>query len=163
MEVQIIKDKTNPILKRREISLKVKDKVTPSRIEVKGKLAALLNSKPELIVIERLGTVYGKQELAGTACIYQTEERLKQLAHEHLVARDAPKAKEGGEAPAQAAQAAPAAKEAEVKAEPKAEVKPEPKAEAKPKVEAKEKAEPKTESKPKAEAKSEEKKKPEKK
>jgi small subunit ribosomal protein S24e len=151
MEVQIIKDKTNPILKRREISLKIKDKVTPSRIEVKGKLAALLNSKPELIVIECLGTTYGKQELTGTACIYQTEERLKQLAHEHLVARDAPKVKEGGEAPA--APAAPAAKEAEVKAEPKAE--------AKPKVEAK--AETKPEAKPKAEAKSEEKKKPEKK
>jgi len=153
MEVQIIKDKTNPILKRREISIKVKDKITPSRIEVKGKLAALLNSKPELIVIERLGTVYGKQELAGTACIYQTEERLKQLAHEHLVARDAPKVKEGEEAPAQAAPAAPAAKEAEVKAEPKVE--------AKPKAEAK--AETKPEAKPKAEAKSEEKKKPEKK
>ena len=128
MEVQIIKDKTNPILKRREISIKVKDKVTPSRIEVKGKLAALLNSKPELIVIERLGTMYGKQELTGTASIYQTEERLKQLAHEHLVARDAPKVKEGEEAPAQAA---PAAKEAEVKAEPKAEAKHEAKAEAK--------------------------------
>ncbi len=161
MEVQIIKDKTNPILKRREISLKIKDKVTPSRIEVKGKLAALLNSKPELIVIERLGTMYGKQELTGTACIYQTEERLKQLAHEHLVARDAPKVKEGEVAPAQAAPAAHAAKEAEVKAEPKAEVKHEPKVEAKPKAEAK--AETKPEAKPKAEAKSEEKKKPEKK
>jgi small subunit ribosomal protein S24e len=143
MEVQIIKDKTNPILKRREISIKVKDKITPSRIEVKGKLAALLNSKPELIVIERLRTMYGKQELSGTACIYQTEERLKQLAHEHLVARDAPKVKEGEETPAHAAPAA--AKEAEVKAEPKAEAKHEPKPEAK----------------PKAEAKSEEKKKPE--
>lgn len=152
MEVQIIKDKKNPILKRREISFKVKEKVTPPRIEVKAKLAALLNSKPELIVIERLDTVYGKQELVGTGCIYETEERLKQLAHQHLVARDAPKVKEGEAAPAQPAPAAPpaaapAAKEAEVKAEPKAEVKHEPKAEAK----------------PKADAKSEEKKKPEKK
>ncbi len=160
MEIQIIKDKTNPILKRREISLKVKDKVTPGRVEVKSKLAAMLNSKSELIVIERLGTVYGKQELAGTACIYQTEERLKQLAHEHLVARDAPKVKEGETAAAPVAPAAP--KEAEVKSEPKAEAKPEPKvakAEAKPEV--KEKAENKPESK--SEAKSEEKKKPEKK
>ncbi len=133
MEVQIIKDKKNPILKRREISFKVKEKVTPPRIEVKAKLAALLNSKPELIVIERLDTVYGKQELIGTGCIYETEERLKQLAHQHLVARDAPKVKEGEAAPAQAAPAAPpaaapAAKEAETKpkAEAKAEGKKEP-------------------------------------
>ncbi len=142
MEIQIIKDKKNTILKRREISFKVKEKVTPPRIDVKGKLAALLNSKPELIVIERLDTVYGKQELMGAACIYETEERLKQLAHQHLVARDAPKVKEGDEAPAQAAPAAPpaaapAAKEAETKADVKAKPKPEAKAEAKPKSEAK--------------------------
>ncbi len=97
MEVQIIKDKTNPILNRREISLKVKNKSTPSRIEVKNKLAALLNSKPELIVIEHLNTVFGKQEIDGAACIYQSEERLKQLAHQHLIARDAPRVKEGPE------------------------------------------------------------------
>ena len=106
MEIQIIKDKKNAILKRREISFKIKEKVTPPRIDVKGKLAALLNSKPELIVIEHLDTLYGKQELTGIACIYETEERLKQLAHQHLIARDAPKVKEGEEAPAQAAPAA---------------------------------------------------------
>lgn len=187
MEIQIINDKTNPILNRRDVSLKVKDKATPSRIEVKNKLAALLNSKPELIVVERLNTIYGRQEMIGEACIYQTEERLKQLAHKHLVARDAPKAKEGvreaaAAAPTQAAQpAAPAAKEPEVKAEtkpeakseakpearPKAEVKPkieakaETKPEAKPKVETKHEAKPKAEAK--GEAKSEEKKKSEKK
>ena len=153
MEVQIIKDKTNPILKRREISLKVKNKTTPSRIEVKSKLAALLNSKPELIVIEHLDTVFGKQEIGGAVSIYQSEERLKQLAHQHLVARDAPKVKEGAEAPA----AAPAAKEPEVKAE----TKPEAKSEAKHEAKAEHKAEAKHEAKAehKTEAKAEGKKK----
>ncbi len=153
MEIQIINDRTNPILNRREISLKVKEKATPSRIEVKGKLAALLNSKTELIVIERLNTIYGKQELMGKAFIYQSEERLKQLAHKHLVDRDAPKAKEGGEV------ATEKAKEPEVKAEQKTEIKPEPKAEAQPKAEVK--AENKLEAKPKSEAKAEGKKKSE--
>jgi small subunit ribosomal protein S24e len=147
MEIQIIKDKTNSLLNRREISLRVKDKSTPSRIEVKGKLAALLNSKPELIVIERLDTIYGKQELMGTACIYHAEERLKQLAHQHLIARDAPKAKEGAEAvPAQAAPPV-----AEKVKEPEA--KPEVKSEAKPKHEAKPKSEAKAEEKKKSEEK----------
>ncbi len=157
MEIQIINEKTNPLLNRREISLKVKEKATPSRVEVKSKLAALLNSKPELIVIERLTTIYGKQELAGKAFIYQSEERLKQLAHKHLVDRDAPKAKEGGEAPAEKA------KEPEVKAEQKAEAKPETKAEPKPEAQPKAevKAESKPEAKPKAEAKAEGKKKSE--
>lgn len=143
MEIQIIKDKPNQLLKRREITLKVKDRATPPRIEVKNKLAALVNSKPELIVIEHINTIFGKQEAIGEASVYENEGRLKQLAHMHLIARDAPKVKEAPEAPA----AAPAAKEPEVK--------PEAKAEAKPKEEAKAKAETKQEAKPKAEAKAE--------
>ena len=103
MEIQIIKDKTNPLLNRREISVAVKNKTTATRIELKNKLAALLNSKPELIVVEHLDTIYGKQEMNGAASLYQTEERLKQLAHQHLIARDAPKVVEGEstEAPAE--------------------------------------------------------------
>ena len=111
MEIQIIKDKTNPLLQRREISVAVKNKTTATRIELKNKLAALLNSKPELIVVEHLRTIYGKQEMVGTVSLYQTEERLKQIAHQHLLTRDAPKVVEGQE------QAAPPA------AEPKPEAK----------------------------------------
>ncbi len=121
MEIQIIKDKTNPLLKRREISVAVKNKTTATRIEVKNKLAALLNSKPELIVIERLSTIYGKQEMLGNVCLYDTEERMKQLAHQHLIARDAPKLKEG-EKPAEAA-ASPAPVAPSPAPEPKPETK----------------------------------------
>ena len=114
MEIQIIKDKKNPLLKRREISVAVKNKTTATRIELKNKLAALLNSKPELIVVEHLDTIYGKQEMVGTVSLYQTEERLKQLAHQHLIARDAPKVVEG-----QTAEAAPVAAPVEPKPEAK--------------------------------------------
>ena len=113
MELQIIKDKTNPQLKRREASIKIISKGTPSRIEVKNKLAALANSKPELIVIEHLDTAFGKTELTGTVSIYETDERLKQISHQHLMARGIPVPKEG-EAPAPAA-APEAAKEPEKK------------------------------------------------
>lgn len=98
MELQIIKDTTNPILERRDISIKIGNNITPSRIEVKNKIAAMLNSKPELIVIEHLNTIFGKREIIGEACIYQSEDRLKQLAHKHLIARDAPKVTEEPEA-----------------------------------------------------------------
>lgn len=136
MELQIIKDKTNPLLKRREISLKIINKGTPSRVEVKNKLAALANSKPELIVIERLNTLFGKQEILGTASIYENEERLKQLAHQHLVARGMPKAPEEKAAEAPAAEAKP-----EVKPAAKPEAKPAAKPEAKPEAKAEAKAE----------------------
>lgn len=115
MEIQIIKDKKNPLLKRQEISVSVKNKTTVTRIELKNKLAALLNSKPELIVVEHLDTIYGKQEMIGTVSLYQTEERLKQLAHQHLITRDAPKVVEGESAEAAPAAAAPAEAKPDVK------------------------------------------------
>lgn len=163
MELQILNDKENPMLNRREILLKVTDRGTPPRIEVKNKLAALLNSRPELIVIERLDGVFGKLEVIGRACIYQSEERLKQVAHHHLTARDAPKEK-----PAEAPEAKPEEVKPEAGAKPK-EVKPEaeakpkevkPEAEAKPKevkpeAEAKHKEAKPKEAKPEAEAKQE--------
>ncbi len=111
MELQIIKDKTNPMLKRREVSMKITSKGTPSRIEVKNKLAAMANSMPELIVIEHLDTAFGKMELTGAASVYETEERLNQLAHQHLLARGAPKPKEGEAAKEAPQAAAPAAKQ----------------------------------------------------
>jgi len=120
MELQIIKDTTNPLLKRRDISVRIKNKITPTRIEVKNKMAAILNSKPEFIVIDNMNAIFGKQETIATAYIYQDETRLKQLAHQHLIARDAPKVVEGAESPATAPEAKPAAS-AEAKTEAKAE------------------------------------------
>ncbi len=109
MELQIINDKSNPLLKRRDVSVKISDKATPSRTEVKNKLAALANTKPELIVIESLDTVFGGQEVFGTVSIYESEERLKQLAHKHLIERSAPKPAEEKPAEAKPAEAKPKA------------------------------------------------------
>lgn len=113
MELQITADKKNPLLKRREVSIKINNKGTPSRIDIKNKLAAIANSKPELVVIEHLDTVFGKTELTGIVNIYESEDRLKQLANQHILARDVPAPKEPA---APAAAAAPeAAKEPEKK------------------------------------------------
>ncbi len=95
MELQIIKDRNEPLLKRRTVSIKANNKGTPSRIDIKNKLAAMANTKPELIVIESLETAFGKTEINGTASIYENEERLKQLAHQHLMVRGVPVPKEG--------------------------------------------------------------------
>jgi len=57
MELQIIKDTTNPLLRRRDISVRIKNKITPTRIEVKNKMAAILNSKPEFIIIDNMNAI----------------------------------------------------------------------------------------------------------
>jgi len=88
MEINIIADKINTTLKRRDVSINVISKSTPSRVEVKNKLAAMLDSKPELIVVNKLDTEFGKQETVGSVSIYEDEEHLKNVALGHLAARD---------------------------------------------------------------------------
>ncbi|MEM2934234.1 MAG: 30S ribosomal protein S24e [Halobacteria archaeon] len=88
MNIKIIEEKTNQLIKRREILFKIEHQgPTPKREEVKAKLAALLNSKPELIVIRYMRSEFGKRETTGRANIYETEERLKQIEPVHLIQR----------------------------------------------------------------------------
>lgn len=89
MEVKVTEQKNNPLLQRREVKFNVShNQGTPSRDEIKAKLAAYLNSKPELIIIERMRSEFGKRETNGYAKIYETAERLKQTETEHIVQRN---------------------------------------------------------------------------
>ncbi|MCD5409972.1 MAG: 30S ribosomal protein S24e [Methanocellales archaeon] len=92
MEIAIITDKRNPLLKRREIKFKINhDTGTPKRNDVKGKLAAMLNAKPKLVVIERMRSEFGKRETLGYVKIYDSEKHLKRIERPHIVERNAPK------------------------------------------------------------------------
>lgn len=48
----------------------------------------MLNSKPELVVIDKLSSVFGKQEAVGKVGIYEDEEHLKNVVLGHLAKRD---------------------------------------------------------------------------
>ncbi len=96
MNIEVLQDSKNILLKRRDVKFKVTQTgTTPSRVDVKRKLAALLNTDEKLIVINKMNCTFGKQETLGFANIYENEERLKQVAHEHLLKRDVVKAKTG--------------------------------------------------------------------
>lgn len=89
MEVKVLEEKKNPLLQRREVKFSVDHNLgTPSRNEIKEKLAAYLNSKPELIIIERMRSQFGKRETRGYAKIYETAERLKSVETEHIIQRN---------------------------------------------------------------------------
>ncbi|HUL62607.1 MAG TPA: 30S ribosomal protein S24e [Methanocella sp.] len=114
MEVKVLEEKNNPLLQRREIQFSVSHNLgTPSRQEIKGKLAAYLNSKPELVIIERMKPEFGKRETRGYAKIYESMDRLKSVETEHIIQRNEkkpePKKEEGkaAEAPAAKPAAAP--------------------------------------------------------
>lgn len=89
MEIQVIEEKNNPNLNRREIVFKViHDESTPSRKSVVERLAATLNSKSTLVFVDSMNTEFGKRETIGYAKIYETAERAKQVERVHIIERN---------------------------------------------------------------------------
>jgi small subunit ribosomal protein S24e len=107
MEIKVLEEKKNPLLKRREVKFSaIHNLGTPSREEIKNKIAAYLNSKPELVIIERMRSEFGKRETEGYAKIYENAEQLKRTETQHIIQRNekkpAPKEGEAAAAPAPA-------------------------------------------------------------
>lgn len=89
MDIRILKDKNNALLNRRELDFIVKyEGSTPSRNDVRNKLAAMLNAPLELVVVQRLKTEYGMQEGKGYAKIYENADRMKEVELEYVLKRN---------------------------------------------------------------------------
>jgi small subunit ribosomal protein S24e len=89
LEIQVIEEKNNPNLNRREIVFKViHDESTPSRKSVVERLAATMNSKSNLVFVDSMNTEFGKRETIGYAKIYETAERAKQVERVHIIERN---------------------------------------------------------------------------
>ena len=89
MDIQVMQQKANPLLGRREIVFKVThDDATPSRKSIVDKIAATMNSKQGLVIIDSIDTEFGKRESVGYAKIYETEERVKQVERPHIIERN---------------------------------------------------------------------------
>jgi len=95
MEIEITKEKRNELLMRRELSFILSyDGATPSRMQIAGKLAAIINTNEKMLVIDSLKTSFGKMELTGNARVYDSEETRQKTERAFLVTRGVPKPKE---------------------------------------------------------------------
>lgn len=98
MEFEITRDYRNELLSRREVHFTLTyDGATPARAQVLGKLAALLNAKENLVVLDSMKKQFGMMVLSGVARIYDDEENLKMTEREYLLKRGTPKAAEEAE------------------------------------------------------------------
>lgn len=89
MDIQVIEERNNPLLKRREVVFKViHEDATPSRKSIVERLAATMNSMVGLVIVDEIKTTFGKRESLGYAKIYETEERVKQVERPHIIARN---------------------------------------------------------------------------
>jgi small subunit ribosomal protein S24e len=154
VEVRIVEEHANPLLKRHEYHFEVShaSAATPSRDAVRGELSKLLSAPKDRVVIERMGARYGTATSRGEALVYESAEAAKSISRSHILVRNglkpkeapatpgAPAAEKPAEAPkSETAQESPAAPGS--KPEPKAEHKPEPKADHKPEHKAEDKGE----------------------
>ncbi|MFH1257242.1 MAG: 30S ribosomal protein S24e [Candidatus Diapherotrites archaeon] len=102
MKLNIYSREKNPLLEREEISFGVESaSVTPSRKDVRAKIAALVNAKEETVVIEQLRQRFGEKKTEGTARVYASVEKMNKIEPKHLVERNfggGKKGKKEGEA-----------------------------------------------------------------
>jgi small subunit ribosomal protein S24e len=101
MEVKILSENENPLLKRREVIFQVKHDQTgstPSRLEVKNAIAKILKTNVNLVFIKKLETKTGTRKSVGLANVYDSLEHAKLIEPEYIVKRNMPpeKPKEEG-------------------------------------------------------------------
>jgi len=111
VEVRVIEDKANPLMRRHELRFEVAHATaaTPSRDAVRGELSKLVNAPKDRVIIERMHARYGTAVTRGDAMVYDTAEAAKAIVRSHILVRNGLKEKPAkGAAPAAAGAPAPA-------------------------------------------------------
>ena len=93
MKINITSQQYNPLLKRKEITFEVKHeetKTTPSRYEIRKKLAETLKTNIELLYVRRVETKTGTMLATGEANLYDSPEQVKLVEPEHIITRNTP-------------------------------------------------------------------------
>ena len=93
MKIKVVNKNTNKLLDRLEVTFEVEAEAeTPKRLEVKEKLAAMINYDASLVIIKKIEQMTGIRKSVGTAHAYKTQEVLKRVEPEHLIKRNTPPA-----------------------------------------------------------------------
>ncbi|MHA2064141.1 MAG: 30S ribosomal protein S24e [Candidatus Thorarchaeota archaeon] len=89
MKIEILQEKENKPLARREIDFRVEHigGTTPSRADVKAKIVAQFDADAASVVIRRLDTKFGAGMTEGTARIYTDPEQMKRVELGHIIKR----------------------------------------------------------------------------
>ncbi|MFX1483148.1 MAG: 30S ribosomal protein S24e [Promethearchaeota archaeon] len=100
MKIEIIKERENKPLARREIDFRVDHTgaSTPSRADICAKLVAQFNADKETVIIKSLDTKFGVGITEGAARIYSDPNQMKRIELDHIVKRHESKQKTEDEA-----------------------------------------------------------------
>ncbi len=93
MEVKVISERKNPLLKRREVDFRVEHNQTgstPPRLEVRKAVANVLETDANLVFVKKLETKTGTHTAVGLANVYDSAEQAKLIEPEYIIKRNAP-------------------------------------------------------------------------
>ncbi|MFX1294844.1 MAG: 30S ribosomal protein S24e [Promethearchaeota archaeon] len=95
LKIIIEREFDNQLLSRKQINFKIvhQNKATPTRIEVRKKVAAQFNADLERVIISKLIPKFGSQLTIGYAKIYDTVEMAQKIEPKHILKRNQPKEK----------------------------------------------------------------------
>jgi small subunit ribosomal protein S24e len=96
MEVLVISEKQNPMLKRKEVSFQVEHGetgCTPSRVEIRKAVAVATKTNESVVFLKKYVTKTGTLTAFGTANIYDTIEQAKLIEPKYIVKRNVPEDK----------------------------------------------------------------------
>ena len=90
MDIEIQEKKQNPLLARTEVRFVAhhQGEQTPTRDAIREKVAALVNSKKSLTVVDHMNSVFGKGQTHGYARVYENPETLGKVEPIHLLKRN---------------------------------------------------------------------------
>jgi small subunit ribosomal protein S24e len=94
-KVEIIEEKKNPLIKRKEIKFRVEHfgAGTPNRLEIKKKVAAMKNASEKLTIIRKIQNFFGNSSNIGFANIYENSKELQHFEPFFIQVRNLPKEK----------------------------------------------------------------------
>jgi len=96
MEIRILEERTNPLLKRHEFRFEVSHATaaTPGRDTVRTELAKAVHAPKDRVVIERMSPRFGTAVTRGEANVYDSAEAAKSITRGHILVRNGLKEKE---------------------------------------------------------------------
>jgi len=90
MEININQQTENPLLNRKEIHFNCtyQGESTPKVLEVKSRLAAVLDADKKLLVVDKLNPQFGEGKAQGYAKLYDSEKSLTEIERKHILEKN---------------------------------------------------------------------------
>jgi len=89
MKLEIIEDRENPLLERRELTVKIiYEKAPPTRDEVRAKLIAELNLDKDTTIVDKMDMKFGSRETITFVKVYKTKERMLEIEDESKIKKN---------------------------------------------------------------------------